>query len=221
MSIEENFIESYTNLLIRQYKDQPKAIALIELMVRCAYNDFAFLNFVDWFDIAVKEGEWLDKIGNLFGAYRNILPTDYRDDEFYRLFIKFKIISLSSNHSVKDITNLYHLLFGDNVVVASEMAINTMTVNLSVVPEYFEFMQVLYANDNLPIPIGVEIKIMIKQSSGGFFSYLALKTADIVNGNITPEQIDTWRLQNASLGYIDINSSSTLRYLDISDFIIL
>lgn len=65
-----NFIDYYTNLLIVQYHNKPKAKATIELMTRLFWADMALMQVRDAFDWRTATGVQLDIIGKWIGVDR-------------------------------------------------------------------------------------------------------------------------------------------------------
>lgn len=65
-----NFIDYYTNLLIVQYHNKPKAKATIELMTRLLWADMALMQVRDAFDWRTATGVQLDIIGKWVGVDR-------------------------------------------------------------------------------------------------------------------------------------------------------
>ena len=65
-----NFIDYYTNLLIVQYHNKPKAKASIELMTRLLWVDMALMQVRDAFDWRTATGVQLDIIGKWVGVDR-------------------------------------------------------------------------------------------------------------------------------------------------------
>lgn len=65
-----NFIDYYTNLLIVQYHNKPKAKATIELMTRLLWADMALMQLRDAFDWRTATGVQLDTIGKWDGVDR-------------------------------------------------------------------------------------------------------------------------------------------------------
>lgn len=67
----------YSNLVIRQYSDKPKAIQTIQLDVddNCKLVNGVFNQFINAFDIEKAEGKQLDIIGSYVGQSRNFKVT--------------------------------------------------------------------------------------------------------------------------------------------------
>ena len=71
MTIDQNFIEQYRELLILQYSDKEKAVAEIDLLSGTWSKVFTFFNaFFTEFDLDTASGDRLDKIGKIVGAPR-------------------------------------------------------------------------------------------------------------------------------------------------------
>ena len=246
--------QAYVDLLIRQYRDKPNAIALTKLTVENETGEFAFMELQNFFDIDNASGKWLDKLGELFGAKRtdiNAEGYEYADctfalndsevffanqndvvvgwqdldtisftaDNFYRIYIKLVIASSVSNHSIANLTDIYAQFFGNDIVLQSEGVIRPMAVLLQIVPEFINFVKLLYQQNKLPLPAGVGVRFIIKQPDGNYFSYHAINTQDLINGNIDLTNLKNNLIANAKDGYINVNDINTAKtkYITIND----
>lgn len=219
MNINTQIENTYLELIIQQYQNQPTNQDFVRLLVRSGYNNFAYFDFETFFDIDNQTGGWLDRLGELFDARRTLLPIAFQTDNFYRLFIKFKIIALTSNFSITNLSSAYHLLFGENVILLPALEIQSMVLNFKVVEEYAEFIKTLYDNSQLPLPAGCQANFIIKPFDGEYFAMYSPRTSDIVNGNITISDMNDFCLENAEKGYIITNENN--KYIDLSDLIVL
>lgn len=89
--IDQEFIDQYSLLLIKQYWEKPKAKAEIELLASFWSELFTFIDsWDDAFDLDLAEGDRLDKIGSLVGIKRTADGPAFNDED-YRFFIRLKI----------------------------------------------------------------------------------------------------------------------------------
>lgn len=71
--IDQDFINQYTLLLIKQYWEKPKAKAEIELLMSTWSESYSlFSSFEDAFDLDLAIGNQLDIIGRIVGVPRNV-----------------------------------------------------------------------------------------------------------------------------------------------------
>jgi hypothetical protein len=89
--MDQEFIDQYTMLLIKQYWEKPKARAEIELLSGTWSDLFQFFeSWNDEFDLDSATGDRLDKIGSIVGIGRTADGIAFSDDD-YRFFIRLKI----------------------------------------------------------------------------------------------------------------------------------
>lgn len=73
MAVDQEFVDQYTDLLIKQYWDQPKARQTVEALASEYSKVFDFYDaFKDEFDLDKATGDRLDIIGKIVGIQRNI-----------------------------------------------------------------------------------------------------------------------------------------------------
>lgn len=89
--MDQEFIDQYTMLLIKQYWEKPKARAEIELLASIWSELFQFFeSWNDAFDLDSATSDRLDKIGSIVGISRTADGIAFSDDD-YRFFIRLKI----------------------------------------------------------------------------------------------------------------------------------
>lgn len=147
-----NLVNYYSDLLILQYHDKPKAIATIQLFVQQFIADGLFDEILDSYDLDIAVGVQLDRIGNLVGCPRYVVGVGVLDDDDYRVLIKFKIVLNSLSAKEKSIDDALYTNFGNNFI-----AINEKTMNMSfVVSENLnKVLQAVLKLNYLPLPLGV------------------------------------------------------------------
>lgn len=88
---DQEFIDQYALLLIKQYWEKPKAKAEIELLASVWSEIFQFFeSWNDEFDLDAATGDRLDIIGKIVGIGRTADGTEFNDED-YRFFIRLKI----------------------------------------------------------------------------------------------------------------------------------
>lgn len=118
-----SLVENYTNLIIKQFYNKPKATLEIFLLSSLWQNQLDFINtFNDSFDIDIAKGKQLDIIGKLFNFSRTVLKFDDNNnpigyqilkDSDYRFFLRIIIASSRTNacmssdsgNSINDVIN--------------------------------------------------------------------------------------------------------------------
>lgn len=89
--MDQEFIEQYTRLLIKQYWEKPLARAEIELLSGTWSEIFSlFASWDDAFDLDSATGDRLDKIGSLVDLRRTAYGLPFSDED-YRFFLRLKI----------------------------------------------------------------------------------------------------------------------------------
>ena len=113
----EDVKEYYASLLILQYRNKPKARETIKLGAELFLGDGLVFQLQDILDVDKAVGDWLDLIGKLVGAPRNVPNMGLLDDDNYRLLIKFKIAYNVMRASNKDMDDALFSLFGTQILL--------------------------------------------------------------------------------------------------------
>lgn len=156
MSLEE-VNQYYTDLLIMQYKDKPKAIATIGTTIEAVLMDQLPLTLQDAFDIETAVGAQLDILGKYIGVNRRILTftqlIDLGDDD-YRTLLKIKRALNSLGSSLYDIQTFVHDLLSGILLVFDHA---DMTMSFFVNSNYMSLnlAQAIVRQGLLPKPMGV------------------------------------------------------------------
>lgn len=159
----------YSNLLILEYRNKPKAKATIESVVGLLPDDM-ILSIINGFNIETAVGKQLDILGKYIGISRDYIKdgavTLLTDDE-YRVLLKLKIACNTSNLSHGSIDRSLYDLFGSDVRMDS---VGNMEMTYFV-PFDFEPVVIAAIQKNaLPRPMGVEVHYVIEDKKK-FFAY--------------------------------------------------
>ena len=111
--------EYYANLLILQYRNKPKARDTIKIAANLFLSDGLVFQLEDLLDIDKAKGAWLDLIGKLVGAPRNVQNVGVLDDPDYRVLIKFKVLYNVMRTSNKDMDEALYSLFQQEVLLSN------------------------------------------------------------------------------------------------------
>lgn len=172
--------EYYSNLLIKQYHDKPKAIATVELLAGLANANDSYRAVRDGFDVNTASGAQLDILGNIVGVGRSPTGVPLTDLD-YRFLIKMKIIQNSCDQTLKSIDNYIDQYFGEGVVEVVDNLDMTITYQFPLTVE--DLMTIALSSDALPRPAGVAIILAAILNPNGTFGYSLGGTADAdVNG---------------------------------------
>ena len=151
----QNYGNDYANLIIWQYKNKPKAKALIENIVNGTQFFDNIENLRSAFSVDLATGEQLRRIGAFIGL-PNANDVVNLDDINYRKLLYFKSITNNSQASPYAITTSIFNIFGNNVTAATNYNMQMFYfVNL---PN--TLLQLAIKYDLLPRPLGVQIAII-------------------------------------------------------------
>lgn len=160
-AIDQELIDFYKGLLIKQYFYQENASAEIGLQADSWSKIFTLLSsFSSEFDIDNAYGDRLDLIGKIVNLRRENMPAAYQDDDNYRFLLKGKIaVNNSSAFIASDdrlsIQDVVDLIFDGQAVVRDNknMSISLLmvqTININLVNTMIEL-------DLIPRGQGVQI----------------------------------------------------------------
>jgi hypothetical protein len=121
---KNEFINYYVNLLIRQYHDKPKAKKTIAWATNKKAEIFELVNRVKLaFIVDTAVGKQLDIIGKYVNLKRQYSSVIYlENDEDYRFFIKWKIIS---NLNMDNMRDFHEAVNGVNIITSTADVVNT------------------------------------------------------------------------------------------------
>jgi hypothetical protein len=162
----------YSNLLIMQYHNKPKAKATIEATVGLLPDDL-IMEVINGFDIETAVGKQLDILGEYVGVDRYYLvdnQAELLDDEDYRILIKMKAISNTSDLSHKSLEEALYNFFGNTVRMDSD---GNMEMTYFVPKNKTPIIQAAIQKEVLPRPMGVRCSYIIEYDKRffGFCTY--------------------------------------------------
>lgn len=162
----------YSNLLIMQYHGKPKAKATIEKSVALLPDDI-ILDVINGFNIETAVGKQLDILGEYVGVDRYYLvdnQAELLNDEDYRILIKLKAISNTSDLSHKSLEEALYDFFGNTVRMDSD---GNMEMTYFVPKDKTPIIQAAIQKEVLPRPMGVRCSYIIEYDKRffGFCTY--------------------------------------------------
>lgn len=162
----------YSNLLILQYHNKPKAKATIESTVSLLPDDL-IMDVINGFDIETAIGKQLDVLGEYIGIDRYYLVDNQAEllsDDDYRLLMKLKAISNTSNLSHKALDDSLYDFFGNTVRMDSD---GNMEMTYFVPKDKTPIIQAAIQKEVLPKPMGVRCSYVIEYDKKffGFCTY--------------------------------------------------
>lgn len=168
----EEIILYYSNLLILQYRTQPKAIATMEALVTPIIMDQLPLAVQNAFEIGTAVGTQLDVLGKYTGVTRYGVgfdgqPITLGDFDFTQL-IKLAIITNNSGSSLFTIDTLLNTYF-PNEIFAFDDADMHMSYLISSSIGSQNLVEMFVTQNLLPKPMGVELASVIYLPAIGIF----------------------------------------------------
>jgi len=157
-----------SNLLIIQYHNKPKAIETIKALSKIFPLEL-ILQVRDAFDLENATGVMLDVLGKYIGASRWYYNTEgeqirLNDDEF-RMLLKFKAISNTSNASHYEIDQALYDFFGNQVRATST---GNMQMSFFVSRSAERVVEAAIQQRCMPTPLGVEANRIVIQDKKFF-----------------------------------------------------
>lgn len=164
--------EYYSNLLILQYHNKPKAKATIEAVVNLLPDEL-IQEVINGFDIETAEGKQLDILGEYIGVdrfYTDEGKIKTLDDEDYRIILKLKAICNTSNLSHKSLDESLYDFFQNTVRMDSE---GNMEMTYFVPKNKTPIILAAIQKEVLPKPMGVRCSYIIEYNKKffGFCTY--------------------------------------------------
>lgn len=164
MATRQEFEKYYADLLILQYKTQPKARATIQALIKELYGSGSLLDIVNGYGIDTAVGKQLDIIGKYIGLKRQVKAnigtsdTNILTDEQYRLLLKLKLISNTNFSSTSQIRAALYELFPNDVRLFDP---RTMQYEYQLSTRFNDLVNVIIAEELLPFPMGVGITVNV------------------------------------------------------------
>ena len=141
-----------------QYRNKPKALATIELMVGILLQDDILLKVLDGFNPETAVGKQLDIMGKWIGIDR-FYSGGQLDDEEYRRILEFKSISNATDMSPFSIDNLLFDFFGNDIICSSE---ENLRIYYFIEESILDLALILLETKVLPKPLGIRLVGLIK-----------------------------------------------------------
>lgn len=164
--------EYYSNLLILQYHNKPKAKATIEAVVNLLPDEL-IQEVTNGFDLETAVGKQLDILGEYIGTdrfYTENGEIKKLTDDDYRIILKFKIICNASNFSHKSIDDSLYDFFENTVRMDST---GNMEMTYFVPKNKTPIILAAIQKEVLPRPMGVRCSYIIEYDKKffGFCTY--------------------------------------------------
>lgn len=191
--VDPVFTKEYTDLLIKQFHEKPKAFGEIELKAESWSETYSFMNEIpEEFDVDTAFGKQLDTVSKLVFGFiaRSISGTgETLADEEFRVFIKIKIAkNNASSFMVSDdltsIQDVIQLIFRGTAFVVDnyDMAL-TLYIDQDVDADLVIIAQELGL---LPSGQGVRYRAIVQYNVGNTFGFPINPDAQTWNDKFTP-----------------------------------
>lgn len=180
---ESELAAYYSNLLIMQYHEKPKAKAMVEAQASAVYLNNLPLTIQDAFNIDTAVGDQLDVLGKYVGVSRigaGLTQQITLSDSDYRQLIKMVVIKNNSGSSLETIQSLLAVAFPGQVLISDNQ---TMGLNYIIEDSLgtSDLLELLATGGYLPKPMGVETSIVVVPAHinpyFGFRTYAAPDTS--------------------------------------------
>lgn len=161
-----------------QYHNKPKARATIEATVGLLPDDL-IMEVINGFDIETAVGKQLDILGEYVGVDRYYLvdnQAELLDDEDYRILIKLKAISNTSDLSHRSLEEALYNFFGNSVRMDSD---GNMEMTYFVPKNKTPIIQAAIQKEVLPRPMGVRCSYIIEYDKR-FFGFCTYQNQTVV-----------------------------------------
>lgn len=164
--------EYYSNLLILQYHNKPKAKATIEAVVNLLPDEL-IQEVTGGFDLETAVGKQLDILGEYIGTDRfytdNGTIKSLSDDD-YRIILKLKAICNASNLSHKSLDDSLYDFFGNSIRMDSS---GNMEMTYFVPQNKTPVILAAIQKEVLPRPMGVRCSYIVEYDKKffGFCTY--------------------------------------------------
>lgn len=170
--------EYYSNLLILQYHNKPKAKATIEATTSLL-PDGLIQDVINGFDINTAVGDQLDLLGEYIGLSRDYIKDSsvvLLGDDSYRTLLKLKALCNTSDFSHKSIDESLYEIFGNSVRMDST---GNMDIRYFVKMEGSDLVTAGIQKGVLPKPMGVKIDYIIDYDVD-YFAFCSYDDLDTV-----------------------------------------
>lgn len=156
-------LQYYADLLIIQYRNQPRAQATIQALARQALCDNIAIKIRDAFNLDDAIGVQLDIVGKYANVSRDVLTFSggtSLDDNDFRTLIRLALVVHNCSGSLKDIDDILSTYFGNSVTLFDNTNMTLgyfFNANIGSLPLIEAFVKL----DLLPRPMGVRLSSLI------------------------------------------------------------
>lgn len=174
MATSQEFQNYYADLLILQYKTQPKARATIQALIKELYGSGSLLDLVNGFDLDTAEGKQLDTLGKYIGLGRQVKvnigssDTNILTDDQYRILLKLKLVQNTNFSSTSQIRTALYELFPNDIRLFDP---RTMVYEYQLSTLFNDLVNVIIAEELLPLPMGVGYNINVVPDLLSIYGY--------------------------------------------------
>ena len=174
MATSQELQNYYADLLILQYKTQPKARATIKALIKELYADGSLSEMVNAFNLDTAVGKQLDLLGKYIGLSRQVAvnigtsDTNILNDSQYRILLKLRLIQNTNFSSTSQIKTALYELFPSDIRLFDN---RTMFYDYQLSSDFNELVNVIIAEKLLPLPMGVGYTIQIVPDLKDLFGY--------------------------------------------------
>lgn len=174
MATSQEFQNYYADLLILQYKTQPKARATIQALIKELYGSGSLLDLVNGFDLDTAVGKQLDTLGKYIGLGRQVKvnigssDTNILTDEQYRILLKLKLVQNTNFSSTSQIRTALYELFPNDIRLFDP---RTMVYEYQLSTLFNDLVNVIIAEELLPLPMGVGYNINVVPDLLAIYGY--------------------------------------------------
>lgn len=160
----QDILNYYADLLILQYKTQPKARETIRAIVTEVYSNGLILDLINAFGIDTAVGKQLDILGKYIGLGRTVKDfiqpnhTIVLTDEQYHTLLKLKLIENINFSSTAQIKQLLYDVFPNDIRLYDD---RDMTFEYWLSTKFQDLIGVILDEDLLPLPMGIGYKVLI------------------------------------------------------------
>lgn len=168
------YTDYYADLLILQYKTQPKARATIKALTEKVVDDGLLLDVINGFNLQTAVGKQLDILGKYIGLSRNVRKevnspsTVILTDEQYRLLLQLKLVCNTSYSSTSQIRSALYQLFPNDIRIFDD---RTMQLEYQLSSRFDGLEQIIIEEELLPFPMGLGFNVVIVPDLLNLYGY--------------------------------------------------
>lgn len=174
MATSQELQEYYANLLILQYKTQPKARATIKALIKELYGSNSLADIANGFNLDTAVGKQLDILGKYIGLSRQVRvnigesDTNILTDDQYRILLKLKLVQNTNFSSTSQIRAALYQLFPNDIRLFDP---RTMIYEYELSTLFNDLVNVIIAEELLPLPMGLGYTINVVPDLLSLYGY--------------------------------------------------